>query len=44
MSGVLKSAMAERVRGGKPSVPQATLAALAAGAVAAVFTYRLMRS
>jgi hypothetical protein len=44
MAGVLKSALAERIQGGKPSVPQATLAALAAGAAAAVLTYRLMRS
>jgi hypothetical protein len=44
MSGVLKSAIAKRVQGDKPSALQATLAARAAGAAAAVLTYRLMRS
>ena len=44
MSGVLKSAIAKRAQGGRPSVLQATLAALAAGAAAAVVTYRVMRS
>jgi hypothetical protein len=44
MSGVFKSAIAKRAQGGRPSVVQATLAALAAGAAAAVVTYRLMRS
>ena len=44
MSGVLKSAIAKRVQGGKPSVVQSTLAALAAGVAAAALTYRLMRS
>jgi hypothetical protein len=44
MSGVLKSAISKRVQGDKPSVLQATLAALVAGVAAAVLTYRLMRS
>jgi hypothetical protein len=44
MSGVLKSAIARRVQGDKPSVLQATLAAVVAGVAAAAITYRLMRS
>jgi hypothetical protein len=44
MSGLLKSGLAARARGAKPSVPKSTLAALAAGAAAATLTYRLMRS
>jgi hypothetical protein len=44
MSGALKSAIAKRVSGSRPSVLQATLAALAAGVAAAVVTYRVMRS
>ena len=44
MSGVLKSAIAKRIQGEKPSVLQAMLVALAAGIAAAVLTYRLMRS
>ena len=44
MSGALKSAIAKRVQGEKPSVLQASLAALAAGAAAAALTYRVMRS
>ena len=44
MSGALKSAVAKRVQGDKPSAFHSTLAALAAGAAAAVLTYRLMRS
>jgi hypothetical protein len=44
MSGALKSAVAKRVQGDKPSMFHATLAACAAGAAAAVVTYRLMRS
>jgi hypothetical protein len=43
MSGVLKSAISKRVQGDKPSVLQASLVALVAGAAAAVMTYRLMR-
>jgi hypothetical protein len=44
MSGALKSAVAKRIQGDKPSVFQATFAAFVAGAAAAVITYRLMRS
>jgi hypothetical protein len=44
MSGVLKSAIKKRAEGGKPSVPQSTLAALVAGVAVAALTYRLMRS
>lgn len=44
MANVFKSALAKRVKGDKPSVPHAMLAALAAGAVCAAFTYKVMRS
>ena len=44
MSGVLKSAISKRLQGDKPSVLQAMLVALVAGIVAAVLTYRLLRS
>jgi hypothetical protein len=44
MSGVLKSAVSERIQGGKPSVLRASVAAVVAGAAAAVVTYRVMRS
>jgi hypothetical protein len=44
MAGAIKSAVSKRLEGGKPSVLQATLAALAAGIAAAVITYKLMRS
>jgi hypothetical protein len=44
MSGVLKNAIAKRASGGRPSVLQATLAAMAAGIAAAAITYRVMRS
>jgi len=44
MSGVLKSAVGKRVGGDKPSPFHAAFAALAAGAAAAVVTYRLIRS
>jgi hypothetical protein len=44
MSGVLKSAVAKRVGGDRPSTFHAAVAALAAGAAAAVVTYRLIRS
>jgi len=44
MSGALKSAIGKRVQGDKPSVLQATLAAVVAGVAAAVITYKLMRS
>jgi hypothetical protein len=44
MAGVLKSAAAKRMRGEKPGVLQASLAAFVAGVAAAALTYRLMRS
>jgi hypothetical protein len=44
MPGVLKSAIAKRAQGGRPSVLHAALAAAAAGVATAVLTYRLMRS
>jgi hypothetical protein len=44
MSGLLKSAIASRISGDRPSPVRAALAALVAGAAAAVLTYRLMRS
>jgi len=44
MSGVLKSAIADRIQGDKPSVLRASAAAVVAGAAAAVITYRVMRS
>jgi hypothetical protein len=44
MSGALKSAIAKRVQGDKPSMPQATLAALVAGVAVAALTYKVMRS
>jgi hypothetical protein len=44
VSGVLKGALAKRVRGDRPSPVHAALAALAAGAVATAVTYRVIRS
>jgi hypothetical protein len=44
VSGVLKGALAKRMSGDRPSPVQAALAALVAGAAAAVLTYRVMRS
>jgi hypothetical protein len=44
MSGALKSTIAKRASGSRPSVLQATLAALAAGIAAAAITYRVLRS
>jgi hypothetical protein len=44
MAGVLKSAIAKRVGGDRPSPFHAGLAATVAGAAAAVLTYRVMRS
>jgi hypothetical protein len=44
MAGVLKSALAKRVEGQKPSPLHAIGASVAAGAAVAVLTYRLMRS
>ena len=40
----MKSAIVKRVGGDKPSPLHAGIAALVAGAAAAVITYRLMRS
>jgi hypothetical protein len=44
VAGAVKSAFAKKLQGDRPSVLQATLAALVAGVAAAVLTYRLMRS
>ena len=44
MSGVLKGAFLKRVKGDNPSPPQAALAAVVAGAAAAVLTYRILRN
>jgi uncharacterized OsmC-like protein len=44
VSGVLKSTLAKRLQGERPSPLQASLAAAAAGVAAAVVTYRVVRS
>jgi hypothetical protein len=44
MSGVLKSTIAQRVRGERPSPLRAAIAAVAAGCAAAAITYRVVRS
>ena len=44
MAGFVKSAVMERLGGDRPSPLKAALVALAVGAVAAVLTYRLLRS
>jgi hypothetical protein len=44
VAGAVKSAFAKKMQGDRPSVFQSTLAAVVAGAAAAVLTYRLMRS
>ena len=44
MSGVLKGAIEKRASGDKPSPVHASLAAVVAGAAAAVLTYRVMRA
>jgi hypothetical protein len=44
VAGAVKNAFAKRLQGDRPSVLQATLAAVVAGGAAAVLTYRLMRS
>jgi hypothetical protein len=44
MAGVLKSAIAKRTSGDRPSALQAMLAAGAAGIVVAVLVYRVLRS
>jgi hypothetical protein len=42
--GLLKSAVEKRLAGDRPSPVQAALAAVVAGAVTAVLTYRVIRS
>jgi hypothetical protein len=44
MSGALKTAIAKRAQGDRPSMLQAAVASLAAGVAVAAFTYRLIRS
>lgn len=44
MSGLVESTLAKRVQGDRPSPLRAVLTAAAAGAAAAVITYRLIRS
>ena len=44
MGGLIKSAVAKRTGGDKPSPPHAAVAAAAAGAAFAVLAYRVMRS
>lgn len=43
MSGIVKSAVAEYARGGRPSAVRALVAAAAAGVSVAGFTYRVLR-
>jgi hypothetical protein len=42
--GVVEDAVSERVEGGRPGRMRAVIAAIAVGATAAVFAYRLLRS
>jgi hypothetical protein len=44
VAGVLRGALRKRVSGDRPSPVHAALAATAAGAAAAVLTYRVIRS
>jgi hypothetical protein len=44
VSGLLKGALAKRLRGDRPSPVHAALAAVAAGAVVTALTYRVIRS
>jgi hypothetical protein len=44
MRDLLKGTVAQRLGGDRPSSPRALLAASAAGAAAAVLTYRVLRS
>ena len=44
MANVLKSAFVKRAQGENPSPIQASLAAVVAGAAAAVITYRVLRT
>jgi hypothetical protein len=41
--GILKRAIADRIKGDRPSPPRAFAAATAAGLAAAVVTYRVLR-
>jgi hypothetical protein len=43
VSGIVKSAVAEYARGGRPSPIRALVAAAAAGATVASLTYRILR-
>lgn len=44
MAGVLKSAVAKRLSGDRPSMAQALAASVIAGVAVAVLTYRVMRN
>jgi hypothetical protein len=44
MRGLVKRVAAERMGGNRPSPPRAMLVASAAGAAAAVLTYRVLRA
>jgi hypothetical protein len=44
MRGLVKRVATERIGGGRPSPPRAMLVASAAGAAAAVLTYRALRA
>jgi hypothetical protein len=44
MTGVVKDAVTKRLSGDRPSPLKASLAAIAAGAAAAMLTYRVLRS
>ena len=44
LNGMLGKALAERLKGSKPGVFRALLAAIAAGSATAILTYRLLRS
>jgi hypothetical protein len=44
MAGFVKSAVTERLSGDRPSPLKASLAAAAAGAAAAMLTYKVLRS
>jgi hypothetical protein len=44
MRAFVKNVVAQRVGGNRPAPPRAFLAASAAGAAAAVLTYRVLRS
>jgi hypothetical protein len=44
VTGVVKDAVSQRLGGDRPSPLKASLAAIAAGAAAALLTYRVLRS